>query len=171
MANRIRYALLMTALAVLGSAVAGAQTPGQATASADIVRGIVVEKAGDLEFGDLFAGSGGTLSISPAGARSFTGGVVPFTAPFAAAAFNVYDIDGKGGRKFSFTIIEPSVNLTRLSGTETMTVSGFTNDALDCSPKCSKTDITIYVGATLTVAANQEPGIYVGMFTVRVDQQ
>ena len=51
-----------------------------------------------------------------------------------------------------------------------MIVTAFVSDAIPCQP-CERAPTTINVGATLTVAANQYPGTYVGTYRVRVDEQ
>jgi hypothetical protein len=72
-----------------------------------------------------------------------------------------------GDKNKHFDVILPSdVTLTMEGGTETMTVSTFTESAP------SKLDLdgeaVFSVGATLAVAANQAGGLYMGTFDVTV---
>ncbi|MEO7750080.1 MAG: DUF4402 domain-containing protein, partial [Sphingomicrobium sp.] len=62
---------------------------------------------------------------------------------------------------------KPSV-LTRIGGTETMTLSNFTLQGQSKRTLAKQTYFTFRVGGTLNVAAAQTEGIYVGTFSVTV---
>lgn len=169
MRTTIRTAALV-ALVALSATAAFGQATGTMTAGANIVRGILVTNTQELAFGTIMAGTGGSVTIAPDGTFSTLGGVVPVASATSPAAFWVTDFEGRGNRKFTFTVLEASILLTGGGGADTMLLDTFTNDAIACQP-CSRTPTTIHVGGTLTVGANQAPGTYVGTFTVRVNQQ
>jgi hypothetical protein len=62
---------------------------------------------------------------------------------------------------------KPSV-LTRVGGTETMTVTNFTLQGQNKRTLAKQASFTFRVGGTLNVAANQVEGTYVGTFDVTV---
>jgi hypothetical protein len=62
---------------------------------------------------------------------------------------------------------QPAV-LTRVGGTETVTVSNFTLQGQNKRTIAAQTFFTFRVGGTLNVAATQAEGIYVGTFQVTV---
>jgi hypothetical protein len=137
-----------------------AQATATATATATIITPIAITKDINMNFGNLAvqALTGGTAVLSPAGAITTTGGVTsPATqGAIAAASFTV---TGDGNRTFSITL-PASVVLTRNTGTETMTANAFTSNPTPTGTLASGT-ATLTVGATLTVAAAQMPGVYV----------
>ena len=60
------------------------------------------------------------------------------------------------------------ITLTRISGTETMTVSNFTLEGLDKRQAAKNVSFDFRVGATLNVNANQVEGVYLGTFDVSI---
>lgn len=119
-----------------------------------------------LAFGSLVAGSGGSITVSPASVRSASGGVVLVpSGPGAAAQFSV-----TGDPSATYAISLPANGVVSLtSGANSIAVNTFTS-----SPNLTGTlsiggSQTLYVGATLDVGSNQPSGSYSGSFSVTVN--
>jgi hypothetical protein len=168
MIGRVCVRRVLTALALCTPAtMACAVTPTtQATASAAIIRPLTVTKLKDMDFGYLAAPAAGTAVLEPnADAFSTTGGTTavggtPHCAEFLGAA--------QSNAVVNIQVPKQPITLTRVGGTETMTVSNFTLQGLSKRAIAKATSFTFRVGATLTVPANQTVGTYVGTFTVTV---
>ena len=162
-------ALAAVLLASLGAAPALAAPVSpvrQAEGEAVVLRPLSLLKVDDLDFGWLTAATAGTAILNPfTGAVTTTGGVlavggVPQRARFVGAASRNTPIKIRIPNK-------PTI-LTRQGGTETMSLSAWTLDG----PADRRTGIDrafdFYLGGTLTVAAGQADGLYVGTFDVEV---
>lgn len=143
-------------------ALAGALTAASVSWAAAIALG----NTQALAFGKFVAGSGGTVTVSPAGGRSASGGVVLVpSGPGAAAQFVV-----SGDANLSYAISLPGNGVVVLtSGANSMAVNNFTS-----SPSLTGTlggggSQTLFVGATLSVGGNQATGSYSGAFDVTVN--
>lgn len=180
---RLVVALLAAALGLSLAAPASAQSAKitvQAVAQAIVVTELSFFKVDDLNFGKIIAGTtAGTVTVAPAGGRTVTGGaklaidVAAHPARFA----------GKGSKNQTVTIavISGITTLTRVGGTEKMTVDTF---VIGSTPTATLTTVplafrissstgifTFPVGATLRVNANQVPGNYAGSFTITLVYQ
>lgn len=166
----IRSLSLATVLAACcaGNAMAATAT---ATSSSMVVVPIAVTKAADLSFGRLAAGaSSGTVTVSPNGARSFSGSVAGVGGTISAAQFNV---TGEPGLTYSITL-GGSTQLTSGSDNLPFTTISDTSASSITSGNVSTGTLTggaqsIYVGGSLAVSANQAPGNYSGTVTATVD--
>jgi hypothetical protein len=145
----------------------GAATPStNATGTALVLRPVSVIKLEDMDFGDLWPSAAGTAVLEPnADVLTTTGGVTrvggtPHSAEFAGSAQSSAVVNIKLPN-------QPST-LTRVGGTQTMTVSNFTLQGQNKRTIAAQTAFTFRVGGTLNVAANQAEGTYVGTFTVTV---
>jgi hypothetical protein len=125
---------------------------------------ISLSKLTDLRFGDVFTGpTAGTVVLSPAGARSATGGVGlgslsvtgPATFTVTGAASATYAIT----LPTSITLSSPGGSLTVTPVTSTPSLTGLLS---------ATGQQTLAVGGTLNVAANQADGDYTGTFSVTV---
>ena len=136
-----------------------------ATATATIVSPILITKSLDMNFGNVAVGTtAGTVVMTPAGARSATGGVtLPATVGTVSAA--TFNVTGTAG--YTYTIAIAGAPLTVTSGGNTMTVTAFTS-----SPTSPATLVAgnnaLTVGATLNVGASQAAGIYISASTFSV---
>lgn len=144
-----------------------AQNSATATvnAGATIVTPIWIAKTADLNFGAVVPSStAGTVVVGYDHSRTGTGGVTLISQPVthSAASFTVH---GWLFRRFD-VILPSNVTLTREGGTETMTVSTFTENAPNRLNLYG--EAVFSVGATLVVAANQTGGLYKGTFNVTV---
>ncbi len=123
---------------------------------------ISISAVGDMDFGTMVpTGTAGTVTVTPAGARSSVN--VDLLGGFPAAAS--FDVTGEGANTYSITL--PS-SATLTSGGNTMTVDTFTDDA-GATPTLAGGSDAFNVGATLNVGATQVAGTYSGTFAVTVN--
>lgn len=165
--------LAFLTLMVVFSTATYAQVNGTAAASAVIVSPITITFATDLVFGNIAAGAvAGTVVLSPAGARTPTNVTLPAnTGTVTAASFTV---GGTPGYTYSITL--PAGATTISNGAQTMTVDTWTSDPTPEGTIGAGGTEVLYVGATLSVGANQASGTYSsstaggsGDFTVTVN--
>ena len=155
-------AIKFFAIAILFSGVSvisSAQVKATATATSTIVKPIGITKTVDMNFGNVAINSTtpGTVVLAPAGTRTSTGGVtLPATAgTVAAAEFNV-----TGADNYTFSITLPSTSHEIKSGSNTMSVTGFTSTPTPTGTLSATGSATVKVGATLNVSAGQAAGTY-----------
>jgi hypothetical protein len=144
---------------------------GLATLTGVHAQQIVLNNTRGLDFGRFVAGTGGTISVTPAGVRSRTGGVVLLNSPGAGQAAFTVSRSSNGGNNKAVSITVPANGSIRLSsGANSMAVNNFVH-----TPTTILTvptgGTTLSIGATLTVAPNQPPGTYSGSFPVTVNFQ
>lgn len=141
--------------------------PSQSDAAAIILRPLSLIKKTDMDFGDLLtSATAGTATIDPlTGTVTTTGGVIAGAAATSSAVFL-----GAGSRNAPYQIRLPKapITLTRVGGTETMSVSNWTLDGPTNRRVGANEAFSFSVGARLAVAANQVDGTYVGTFDVTV---
>ena len=137
-----------------------------ATATVEIVPPSSVRKLEDLDFAYLSVTTAGTAVINPnTDAMTTTGGVlyaggVPHAAMFEATS-PVRTV-------IIIRIPRDPIILTRVGGTETMTVSNWTMSGNSRRTVAAQEALPFKVGGTLNVNANQVEGTYVGTFAVEV---
>ena len=138
---------------------------GAATAAIN-AWGQTLVAAQPLSFGSFAAGTGGTVSISAAGARSKSSGVtLVSSASGAAASFNV---SGNANAGYSITLpINGVVSLT--NGANSMPVDNFTSSPASSGQLSAGGTQSLAVGATLSVGNAQASGSYSGTFNVTVE--
>ncbi len=124
---------------------------------------ISISTGANMDFGTMLTtGTAGTVTVTPAGARSSVNVDLFGGVPSAAS----FDVTGEGGENYSITL--PS-STTLSSGGNTMTVDTLNHDA-GASPKLPVGGSeTFNVGATLSVGAAQAAGTYSGTFSVTVN--
>ena len=141
------------------SVISSAQVTATATASSTIVTPIGITKTVDMNFGNVAINSttAGTVVLAPAGTRTSTGGVtLPATAgTVAAAEFNV-----TGANDYTLSITLPSTSHEIKSGSNTMSVTGFTSTPTPTGTLSATGSAIVKVGATLNVSAGQAAGTY-----------
>jgi len=167
-----RYCTLMISLIIFCQAYAQvSSTVSSIGIDATIIAPISIENTGStpMDFGTISRSStDGTVTLSPEGGRTTTGGAsVLSSSSFSAAPFTV---TGENDASFNITLpADNTVEMTRLGGTETMAVDGFLhNSTLTLSSSGSE---SFSVGATLTVNADQIAGDYSGSFSITVAYQ
>ena len=142
------------------------QPDKQARGTVNIIASASVRKLEDLNFATLSVWSAGTATVDPnTEAMTTTGGVVhtggtPYSALFEAVSpvKNVVII----------RIPRQPIAITRIGGTETMTVDNWTLDGSGNRNIVAKEPFSFRVGGRLNVGANQAEGLYVGTFNVDV---
>lgn len=158
-------ALLALAVAVPAAARPQAAAP-KPRAQATLIHPLTVIKKIDLDFGYLGAVAAGTAVINPVtGTLTTTGGVqalggTPLPATFVGAARSAAVVNIK--------VPNQPITITRVGGTETMTVGNWTLQGQDKRNLARMESFEFNVGATLNVGANQVEGLYVGTFDITV---
>ncbi len=173
-------ALAFAALLATPAEAKGSRIAVQAIAKAIVVTQLSFFKVDDLNFGKIIAGTtAGTVTVTPTGSRSATGGVKLATDVSVKPA----RFAGKGSPNQTVVIAVTSntATLTRVGGTQKMTMDTF---VIGSTPTANLTTtplafriaaptgiFTFPVGATLRVGANQTPGTYTGSFTITLNYQ
>jgi hypothetical protein len=166
--SSLRLALAVLACCSAGSALAASTS---ATSTSVVVTPIAIAKSADLSFGKIAASAAaGSVTVSPNGARTFTGGAVAAGGTSTAAKF---DVTGQAGLTYAITL-GGSTQLT--SGANTMAfapISDVTASAITTGNVATGTltggTQSIFVGGILTVGANQVANTYTGTVTATVD--
>jgi hypothetical protein len=130
-----------------------------ALASVTIIKPAQLLNVRDMNFGNVAAGeTSGTVILYPTAAspRTATGGV---TLPSGSGTVQSAKFILSGEDGYSFSIKLPSEIITLSSGVSFMTLDTFTSLPLGPGILNSGSE-TLYVGATLNINANQEPGTY-----------
>ena len=124
-----------------------------------------------LNFGRFVASSGGSITVSPIGARSRSGGVILMNSAGAGSAgFSLSTLNGSGATKSVIVSLPGDGVVVLTNGQFTMPVRNFVSGSgtvLSLPPLGAVID----VGATLTVAPNQPAGSYSGSFQLTVNYQ
>jgi hypothetical protein len=169
------YAFALVALTIggftaltAGEAMAQATATGTANINALINNPIQITKNQDLDFATAAPSTGATtVVVTPAGAT--TGSTaIGMSGAVSAAQFAVTGLANQ-----AITILLPaSVTIddgVAAPNTSTMTVDGFGHDA-GASPSIPAAGpLTINIGATLNIGAEQTAGTYTGSFDVDVN--
>lgn len=137
---------------------------GITAASASSAQNVTPTQA--LAFGSFAAGAGGTITVSPASARSASGGVILVpSGSGSAASFNV-----SGTSNATYAITLPANGMVSLtSGENAMAVNDFLSNPASSGQLSIGGSQTLTVGATLSVGSNQPSGSYSGTFNVTVN--
>jgi hypothetical protein len=143
-----------------------------ATSTAMIVPPAMVRKIEDLNFGCLIVAGpvGGTAVLNPnTEVVTTTGGVTKVGGATTCPAYSAL-FEAVSPVKGVVIIRLPKVlaTLTRVGGTETMTVGAWTVDGSTNRNVPAKETWAFKIGGTLFVNANQVEGLYVGTFAVDV---
>ena len=146
------------------AAPVAAATP--ATGTVELRLPATVRKLQDLNFASLTVTGAGTAVIDPnTDAMSTTGGVLHIAgSPYAALFEGVSPVRGV----VIVRIPRDPITLTRVGGSETMTVSSWTISGGARRTVAAQEPFDFKVGGTLFVNANQAEGYYVGNFTVDI---
>jgi uncharacterized protein DUF4402 len=137
-----------------------------ATATVVIAPPASVRKLEDLNFASLIVNGAGTAIVDPnTDGMTTTGGVMYATGLHYAALFEAVS---PVKAVVIIRIPRNPITVTRVSGTETMTVSNWTLSGSSRRTVAAQEAFSFKVGGTLTVNANQAEGLYVGNFDVEV---
>ena len=120
-----------------------------------------------LGFGRFAAGTGGSITMSPSGARSASGGVVLISSAVGSAA--QFTVSGDPDLTYSISLPPNGTANLKTSSGQSMALSNFTSNPSGIGQLSATGKQTVSVGATLNVGAQQAPGAYTGVFDVTVD--
>ncbi len=137
-----------------------------ATATVQIAPPASLRKLEDLNFAYLSVTTAGTAVVDPnTDSMTTTGGVLHAGGlPYAALFEAVSPIKAV----VIIRVPRNPITVTRVGGTETMTVSNWTLSGNSRRTVAAQEAFTFKVGGTLTVNANQGEGLYLGNFTVEI---
>lgn len=137
-----------------------------ANAQAGLIYPLTVVTKNHMDFGYLSVLGAGTAVIDPnSSAMTVSGGITrmggtPRPATFMGAA--------RSAAVVNLRVPNQPITLTRVGGTETMTVRDFTLQGSDKRSLARMESFEFNVGATLVVNAGQAEGVYSGTFDVLV---
>lgn len=166
---------LLLILAVLTSAPAAFAQSESGDTDAVVVSPLSLVPVEDLNFGNLIPGNtGGTAVISPTGSRTVSGSVVAAGGTVSNAEFQGY---GTRNRFVYISTASSSYQLNRVGGGANMTLRALTLQADNLTPVnfpglfriASTNVITLRIGGTLDVGANQQSGVYQGSFPITMN--
>ncbi len=149
-----------------------AQATATSNASATIISPISISKSADMNFGNLSVdASGGKVILDPsASASRSSGGAggVSFPATTGTVSAATFVVSGQANFTFSAAVLNSSIQIN--SGANIMIVDNFAISS-GAGVLSNLGTQTIYVGADLTVAGSQAPGVYTSAapFTVLVN--
>ena len=155
---------LLAAMLAMPSAAIAAPARATGTATVDLLSPLSIQEIQGLDFGTVAVTAAGTAVIDPvANSISTTGGLIaaggtPHAAQFRGAASQNSVVNIK--------LPKQPITLTRVGGTQTVTVSNFTLDGPSKRQMGQAVTFDIRIGATLTVPAGQIAGQYIGTFDV-----
>jgi hypothetical protein len=156
-----RHLNALPAALLLASGLAHAVRPPSSTAT--------FSPNSSLSFGRFAAGSAGTVTVSPDGARNSTGGVVLLTSTASAASFTFIDTANPTSSCFIKLPADGQVVLTSGNGGQ-LYVNKFTsNPSINATMQGG--NLQFSVGATLVVGASQASGTYSGSMPITVEYQ
>lgn len=168
-------ACLLFVLAFLASAPTTFAQPVSGETDAVVVSPLSLVPVRDLSFGNLIPGAtGGTAVISPAGSRTVSGSVVAAGGTVSNAEFQGF---GSRNRFVYISTASSSYRLDRVGGGANMTLRSLTLQADNLTPLnfpglfriASTNVITLRIGGTLDVRANQRPGVYEASFPITMN--
>jgi len=149
-------------------------------AGAQLIVPMTLTQNSPLHFGTitLLDASGGTVILSTANERAFTGGVST-TAVSPTSTNATYDVTGTYNETYALTLPETITVTETVGSTATMDITALTvlfNEGIEETTGVGATSLLsttgtddFIVGGTLTIAAAQIGGIYAGTFDVSVD--
>lgn len=164
-----RNLIAATLLACTPGPLAAVPKSASSSSTATLLRPLTLVKSQDMDFGILAVTTAGTAVIDPVtNIESVTGGVTklggtPTSALFTGAA--------SGGSVVNIKFPSNSATLTRVGGTQTITLNNFTLDGPSKRTMAQSTSFQFRVGGTLNIAAGQAEGSYVGTFSVTAQYQ
>lgn len=162
---KIAVGLIVLALSPTGSVLAQSST---FSAQAEILDAIQLTKDADLAFGKIVADpvSGFDVTVDTTGAQNCPVGQVCFGTSTAAA----FTVSGTGDNNYAVTL-PVAAAITHATSSSTMLVKDFVTSLTNDRGQLTAGSDSFTLGATLEIAAAQEPGAYSGTFNVSVDYE
>lgn len=129
---------------------------------------LTVSSTRPLAFGKFAPGpAAGSITVAPNGTRSTANGVVMLSSTASSAGFQVTD---SGGSNRLVIISFPGAGTTLKNGSNRMTLTAFSSDRGGAAA-LQGGSLSLSVGATLSVAPNQQRGVYTGSVSLIVEYQ
>ena len=178
MRNSLRLAVVGAALSAISFASA-ANAAATATATAEVLDTLSLTADSALDFGQIAANTGGTVTVGSDSTATKTGTLVS-TGTRAPAAFTVTGSAGANvlvslpdttSGPVVLSLNDPSWNVGTQGPLPTMSLDGFESDLTDVALSATTGQGTFKVGGTLAVGSAQHPGVYNGTFDVSVEYQ
>lgn len=165
----IKRVLLTGILMFTVSIAMFSQVSATSSASAIIVGPIAIANTAGLAYGNVAVNATpGTVVMTPAGARSVTGGC---TLPAVTGSPSAASFDVTGAANYTYAITLPAAATTISFGANNMTVDTWTSTPSGTGTLSGAGAQTLTVGATLHVGGSQAAGTYTSAtpFTVTVN--
>jgi hypothetical protein len=166
-----KLAILFAGLFIMAISVQNVNAQNEATEASDAAARIItileITNDGSLHFGDIVpSAAAGTVTVSPAGARTKDGGVT-LLSQYTTHQPAQFTVNGQDEAEYSINLPTDTPEPVKLSltGADDMEVTAFTHNAVGELDGGSE---QFEVGATLNVNASQAPGLYQGTFNVNV---
>ena len=159
------FSLLALTLPISAGAAPVSASP-KAKSQVSIVKPLTLQRLNDMDFATLGVTTGGTATIDPlSGSMSVSGGLIPLMGTPSPARYT-----GAATKNTVVNIRVPKqpVLITRVGGTETLSVSNFTLDGQDKRTLAQSGSFTFAVGADITVPAGTVDGLYTGEIDVTI---
>jgi len=159
MKNLTKYfAFLLVVVVFSASSFAQQSSTATASTTATIVTPILITKATDMNFGNVASGASvGTVVLTPASARSTTGGVSATTAMGGTISAAAFTVTGQGS--YTYAISLPVAAITLAGTTAGVTVGTFVSTPSGTGTLTAGTQ-TLQVGATLNLPVSVAAGSY-----------
>lgn len=159
-------------LLLVSTAAHAASASASVTVSVHVVTGMMVTNTIPLEFGNVIPSSSiaGTVTVAATDVVLIgtTGGpALGIPPPFPSAAS--FDLKGDADATYAVTLPLTPIYLGSETTMDTMAVDVYTSTSTGSGTLDSNGVDTVFVGATLHVAAGQAAGSYTGMFDISVD--
>jgi hypothetical protein len=123
-----------------------------------------------LAFGKFAAGTGGTVSVDPSGARNRSGGVLLLPSSASPATFLLTDTSPDNANRAVIVTLPADGGVVLGSGADSMALTQFSSSP-SLAGALAGGSLTLSVGATLNVGSNQPRGSYTGFIPVTVEYQ
>ncbi len=167
MRNSLRIAFVGAALsAVSFASAASAATSATANASAEVLSTLTLTATSALNFGQIAANTGGSVTVNADSTVSSSGSLISAGTRSPAG----FTVTGTPNANVVLTL-PTSATLTRSGGTETMSIGGFNANPAGAFQLGGTGSANFSVGGTLTVGSGQVAGVYNGTFAVSVEYQ
>lgn len=158
--------MLLALIAPAAGHAAPVAPPASPSAQAALMRPLTLTKVADMHFGNLGVTAAGSAVINAVtDTMTTTGGVIRLAGTPHAAIFRGV---AQGNSVVNIRIPNRAVLLTRVGGTETITLDAFTLDGQSKRTMAQAGVFDFKVGATLRPAANQAEGLYTGTFDITI---
>ena len=169
MFRSVRIPALISLLALSLPSVAGAapvRASPKAKGQVALVKPLTLQRVNDMDFGWLGVTTGGTATIDPiSGVLTVSGGLIPLGGTPSPARHA-----GAATKNTVVNIRVPKqpILITRVGGTETLSVNNFTLDGQDKRTLAQSGSFIFAVGAQITVPAGTIDGVYTGEIDVTI---